>query len=145
MLHILISMQKNWSLAVTHSSALLLTSIIISFYPPETRGSCKDKRTSAPWFSRSFPLPFYWSRARQLTDSQRDKEACYFLYSRSLCETVQIKPFLYPSLVRAKRNTKALFRWLLNISKGKTCMLAAYCFTEEDASTLTRDKRSYFS
>lgn len=31
------------SLAVTHSYALCITSIILSFYPPETRGSAKDK------------------------------------------------------------------------------------------------------
>lgn len=40
---------------VTHSSSLLLTSIIISLYPPETRGSCRDKRTFAPSFSLSLP------------------------------------------------------------------------------------------
>lgn len=31
------------SFAVTHSYALCITSIILSFYPPETRGSAKDK------------------------------------------------------------------------------------------------------
>lgn len=55
--------REKWRLAVTHSSVLHLTSIIVWF---ETRGSCKDRKDDrSPSFSPSLPLPFYRSCAQQ--------------------------------------------------------------------------------
>lgn len=105
---------------VTHSPSLLLTSIIISLYPPKTRGSCRDKRTFAPSFSLSLPhCLVYLVHNNFLTYALRYyKRVIFFFFTTDYFAATCTRPSLF-CLANCYKKQGYVVWWSLNISQGR--------------------------
>lgn len=131
---------------MTHSSVLLLTLLSSGFILLKQEAHVRTKghpRHDLVCHSHSL---FYWSCAQQLTDSQRDKEACYFLYSRSLWEKHINLAFSFSIPPECPKKQQNMTRVILKYLSGQNwyVWLPASLFTE-CSSTLTSEKLSSFS